>query len=99
MRVILALLMAMSLALSPSPAFSVPSGNCSMAGPAHVMPADHEDMGCCTADCRVSCPSALLPQAGEDRSGGPFKSGPVAPAAAGIMDSVDPAGSDPPPRT
>ena len=98
MRLILAILVALSLAASPSPAFTAPSADCSMPGAAEGMAPDHEEMPCCTSDCAVSACAAVLPDGDTGQASGAFKSGPVAAGAAGVLPAINPAALDPPPR-
>lgn len=98
MRLILAILIALSLATSPGPAFSAPSAGCSMPGAESGMAPDHEEMGCCTAECAVQCPSAVL--LGGDVGDAPFAfvAPPLEMRPTGALSSVNPSGLDPPPR-
>lgn len=98
MRLILAILIALSLVSGPSPASAAPSVDCSMPGAAEGMAADHEDMPCCTSDCVVSAPAALLPESDAERASPIFKSLPVVTAPAGVLAAINPAALDPPPR-
>ena len=95
MRLILAILLALSL-VGSGPAFAGPSSDCPMA---RSMPmGDHQKMGCCTPDCAVAAPSAVLPVA--DIGVPDLPESPVpALAPASALHSVSPAAADPPPRT
>lgn len=95
---ILAILIALSLVASPGPAFAAPSPACSMPGAGTGNPVDHDKMDCCTPDCAVSCPAAVVPAGNLP--------GPTAPPTGDLawapvatdLHSIDPAALDPPPR-
>ena len=97
-RFILAILIALSLIGGSGPAFAAPEPDCSLAEATMGSPADHDSMGCCTPDCAVSCPAALIPpeslpepsvQLTETRAWTP---------KASALHSVSPTAIDPPPK-
>ena len=94
-RLLIAILVVLSL-VGSGPAFAESSRDCAMAG---SMPmGDHQKMGCCTPDCAVAAPSAVLPVAEVGVLDLPEAPAPaLAPAAA--LHSINPAATDPPPRT
>ena len=97
-RLVLAILLAISMAMSSGPAFAGPSPDCAMARSSPGM-ADHQKMGCCTNDCAVACVPAVL---GADPVDLPSVEPSVAPAVvslAPVLTSVGRAITDPPPRT
>lgn len=97
-RFILAILIALSLAGSPGPAFAAPSPACSMPGAAVGNAVDHDTMDCCTPDCAVSCPAAVVPAGGLSEPSVALTSDKVSiPVVAGLH-SLNPAAVDPPPR-
>lgn len=98
MKLIVAILIALSLIGSPGAARAAPSVSCTMAGADEGMAADHEKMGCCTPDCATPAPAALLPS-------GDINSDPVEPVALlsgqsepGSLPSIILSTDDPPPR-
>lgn len=97
-KFILAILVALSLAASPSQAFSAPSAECSMPGADSGMAMDHEEMGCCTIDCAMGAPSAVLPGADAEAADIDPVSSPLAGPGSGVHPSASPAAIDPPPR-
>lgn len=97
-RFILALSIALSLIGSPGPAFAAPSPTCSMPGAAVGSPVDHDEMGCCTPDCAVSCPAAVVPaDALPEPTVVLTGDATWVPMATGLH-SINPAAVDPPPR-
>ena len=98
LKLILALVMALSLVGSPGQTWATPSVSCTMAGADTGSAVDHEKMGCCTPDCATPCPPALL--ANGLLNGGPLEPDALAvwlPTYAGLTSS-NPAAADPPPR-
>ncbi len=99
MKLILAILIALSLIGSPGAAIAAPSVSCTMAGADDGMAADHEKMDCCSPECATPCPSAVLPMSGLGEDGAE----PVTIAAwqpvAGSLPSILLSMDDPPPRT
>ena len=99
MKLILAILIALSLIGSPGAATAAPSESCTMTGADGGMAADHEKMDCCSPECAAPCPSAVLPLAdlGEDGAA------PVAiadwQAVPGRLPSILLSSDDPPPKT
>jgi len=98
LKLILAIVTALSLVGSPGQTRAAPSVNCTMPGADTGNAADHEKMGCCTPDCATPCPSALLPS-------GVLDVAPLEPAALAVwlpthagLTSSNPAAADPPPR-
>lgn len=59
-KLIVAILIALSLIGSPGAANAAPSESCTMAGADEGMAADHEKMDCCTPECATPCPTAVL---------------------------------------
>lgn len=98
-RFMLLILLALSLASGSSPAFAGRSGDCRMTGATHQMPMDHEKMGCCTPDCAVTCPPAMLPVSDMDMDQPPASATLPVMALAEAFHSLNPAAIDPPPRT
>lgn len=98
MKLIMALLIALSLIGSPGAARAAPSVGCTMAGAEEGMAPDHDRMSCCTPDCATSAPAALLP--GADVDGDAV--GPVAllntQPEPGSLPSIILSTDDPPPR-
>lgn len=66
MKLIVAILIALSFIGSPGAARAAPSVSCTMAGADEGMAPDHEKMGCCTPDCATPAPAAVLPGADVD---------------------------------
>ena len=98
LKLILAIVIALSLVGIPGQAQSAPSANCTMPGADSGSAADHEKMGCCTPDCTTPCPPALLPSGALDAA--PVEPGAIAvwlPTQCGLTSS-NPAAADPPPR-
>ena len=98
LKLILALVIALSLVGTPGQAQAAPSVSCTMPGADTGSAADHEKMGCCTPDCATPCPPALL-------SSGVLNVGPLEPEALAVwlpthtgLTSLNPAAADPPPR-
>lgn len=98
MKFVWAMIIALSLAASPSAARTPPSVSCTVSGAAQGMAADHDKMACCTPDCATPCPPALLPVAA-------FGHEPVEPLVSfewrppvGSFRSIKPSMVDPPPR-
>ena len=98
MRLILAILIALSLfggsaSASPVP---MPVADCSMGPGTPAMPHD-EDMPCCTPDCATPAASAVLPRM---MSMGALT--PIVPmvsrSTATLLLSINPSADDPPPR-
>jgi hypothetical protein len=98
-RLILAILLALSLASATGPALAGTAAHCPMA---MTGAGDHQDMGCCTPDCApdcaLVCPGAVVPSAGgvaaepQDRQSAAMR--PVE-----MLPSRGPGAADPPPRT
>lgn len=96
MRLFLLIWLALSLAAAPGPAFAAPAPDCGMASSDM---ADHQKMGCCTPDCALASPAAaVLPS---DLAFPAVDPQPRLTAAAPTeaLPSVNPAATDPPPRT
>ena len=98
LRLLLAIVIALSLLGSPGAARSAPSVSCSMPGADHGQAADHEKMRCCTPDCATPAPSAMLPN-------GSLGAASLEPAKIAVwipsyleLVAVNPAAADPPPR-
>ena len=99
MKLLWAILIALSLIGSPGAAQAAPSVSCTMAGAAEGMAADHDKMPCCTPDCATPCPTALLPLLGLDQeSVEPLAISGWRPASSSLR-SITPSMVDPPPRT
>ena len=98
MKLILAILIALSLVGSPGAAKTAPSASCTMAGAAEGKAAEHDDMPCCTTDCATPCPAAVLPLLDTDQD----SLVPLAisgwQAAPASFRSITPSMVDPPPR-
>lgn len=97
-RLLLALLLAFSLATASGPAFAVPASNCAMTKAPGGM-ADHDKMGCCGSDCAVACAPAMLTVDPIDLAAIEPSSTAAATQARGMLPSVSPLTIDPPPRT
>lgn len=97
-RFILAILIALSLIGSSGPAFAAPAPDCSMAGAAMGGPADHDDMGCCTPDCAISCPAALIPPDSLPEPSVLLTSARAWMPKTSALHSVSPTAIDPPPK-
>ena len=98
LKLILAIVIALSLVGSPGQARAAPSVSCTMPGADTGNAADHEKMGCCTPDCATPCPSALLPSGALDVA--PLEPDAIAvglPTHSGLT-SLNHAAADPPPR-
>ena len=98
-RLLLAILLMLSLAIGSSPTFAAQAGDCRRAGATRQMPMDHEKMGCCTPDCAVTCPPAMLPASDEGVGQPPSGDALRSIALAEAFHSFNPAALDPPPRT
>lgn len=98
MKLILAILVALSLIGSTGTAQAAPSISCTMAGADQGMAADHGKMGCCTPECATTSAAAVMPALGVCYEEGPPNGqfGPSSPATAlpSFMALMD----DPPPR-
>ena len=98
-RLFLAALCAIGLALAPTAVLATPSAmpGCTMDGHMPAKPADHSKMDCCTAACPLSA-AALLPEETADaaplRSNGALHDRALAKELASYVTS----GLDPPPR-
>jgi len=97
-KLILAIVIALSLLGSPGAARSAPWASCTMPGADHGQAADHEKLGCCTPDCATPAPSAMLPN-------GPLGAALIAPTKIAMwlpsyleLVPINPAAADPPPR-
>ena len=99
MKLLWAILIALSLIGSPGAAQAAPSVSCTMAGAAEGKAADHEKMPCCTPDCATPCPTAVLPLLDlEQDSMEPLGIADWRPAPTRFR-SITPSIVDPPPRT
>jgi hypothetical protein len=100
---VLSLLSALALALSPVAvnAASVgqgPMAGCDMHQKVPAKPASHGKMDCCTPACQAASPAGLVPQR-DASSGGAVRGTELhARYAAHRLDSFAPTGLDPPPR-
>lgn len=97
-KIIIAMLVALSLAAAPGSAFAAPSSGCTMPGAESGMAMDHEKMGCCTAECAIPAPAAVLPVDALEVSKADPVSGPSATLKANSLPSINLAAVDPPPR-
>ena len=97
-RLFLAILVALSLAAAPGPAFAGPVPDCAMVDAGSGM-GDHEKMACCTPGCAVICPTAALPTDGFQIPSIDQSSLPAMVPPAAELASADPAAADPPPRS
>lgn len=100
MRLILAILIALSLSLTGSPgaATPAPSESCTMVGAEGGMAPDHETMDCCSQECATPAPSAVLPLSSiHGESVQPVDIDQRRPSVA-RLNSVQLALDDPPPR-
>jgi hypothetical protein len=97
-RLLLAILLAISMAGTSGPAFAGPGTDCPMAHMSGGM-SDHGKMGCCPPECAVTCPPAMLAAVVVDLP--VIETPPIAVAmpAIGMPRSFNPAAVDPPPRT
>ncbi|ODP37427.1 hypothetical protein BFL28_17900 [Sphingomonas turrisvirgatae] len=98
MKLIVAILIALSFIGSPGAARAAPSVSCTMAGADEGMAPDHKKMRCCTPDCATPAPAAVLPGADVDEDA-------VEPVALlnrqpepGSLPSIILSTDDPPPR-
>ena len=98
MRLLLALLLAFSLATASGPAFAVPAADCPMTKAPGGM-ANHDKMGCCGSDCAMTCPPALLAAEPVDLVSVEPSSAPAETLPPSFLPSVSPLTTDPPPRT
>lgn len=97
-RIFFALLLALSLFGAPATAFAIPVSDCAMAKSTPGMVMDHEEMACCTVDCAIAAPAAVLADPALPTPQ-PLTSGSVAPELRlHVLPSVNPAAVDPPPR-
>ncbi|HYJ53652.1 MAG TPA: hypothetical protein VEW04_10825 [Allosphingosinicella sp.] len=105
-RIFLFVLLVVSLASAPGPAFAGAAADCPMAMASGMVGdgmAAHKDMGCCAPacapDCALACPGAVVPlvgaEVGQVRADG-LLSATWPPCA---LPSIDPGTVDPPPRT
>ena len=97
-RLLLALLLAISMAAASGPAFAGPAAACPMAQMPGGM-GDHGKMGCCPRECAVTCPTAMLAAIAVDLPVIEPSPLPVAVPAMELPRSFNPAAIDPPPRT
>lgn len=97
-KLMLAILIALSFVGDPSGAQAAPSVSCTMPGADHGAAVDHEKMKCCTPDCATPCPSAVVPST---RFGNEPMPGLAIAAAVSAIDglpSISHETVDPPPR-
>jgi len=105
-RLFLFVLLVISLASAPGPAFAGAAADCPMAmasGMSGGGIAAHKDMGCCAPacapNCALACPGAVVPlpgaEIGQVRADG-LLSASRPPFG---LPSIDPGAVDPPPRT
>lgn len=99
MKLILAILIALSLIGSPGAAIAAPSASCTMAGADGGMAADHEKMDCCSPECATPCPSAVLPMSGLGEDGVELVAIADWQPLSGRLPSILLPTDDPPPRT
>ena len=97
-RYVLAILLAISMAMSSGPAFAGPSPDCAMAHSSSGM-VDHQKMGCCTPDCAVACVPAMLGAAVVDLPAVEPSTVPAAISLTAVLASAGATATDPPPRT
>lgn len=97
-RLLLAFLLAFSLATGSGPAFAGPASDCPMTKAPGGM-ANHDKMGCCGSDCAVTCPPAMLTADPVELATIEPSSGPTAALPLKSLPSVNPLTIDPPPRT
>ena len=99
-RLFLAALCVIGLALAPTAGLATPSAmpGCTMEGHMPAKPADHSKMDCCTPACQISAAAALLPERVADAA--PLKSNGAlhGSAPAKELASFTASGLDPPPR-
>jgi len=102
-RLVLALLCAVGLALSPAvtagaAAASGAMPGCTMDGHMPAKPAGHSKMDCCTPACQITAAAALLPERNADTA--PMTAIGESPdsSVARELASFTPSGLDPPPR-
>ena len=103
-RLFLAVLCSLGLALSPavtSGAIASPTAmpGCTMDGHMPAKPADHSKMDCCTPACQISAAAALLPERIATDARPTANRALHAPPALARFASFSPSGLDPPPRT
>lgn len=104
MRLLLALLCVLGLALAPvtANASAVPSNGmakCMMDGEMPDMPADHSKMDCCTPVCQAPAPAAaLLPDSGASSGARTAPTVKLTGAPAKELAGITSSGLDPPPR-
>jgi hypothetical protein len=96
-RTIVAFLLAISMAVAPTAAFARPAADVPMANMPGGM-AHHDMMGCCGPDCAVTSPAAVLAAVAIDLSNVEPCSVPASAHATGLMPSLGPTATDPPPR-
>ena len=96
-RLVLAIFLIFSLAVTSAPATAAPSPDCPMATE-HSSPGDHEAMGCCTPDCAITCVPAALQPADIHLSEMAASFFLATPLPAKSLSSLTPAIADPPPR-
>ena len=97
-RLLLAILLAMSMAMASGPAFAGPSPDCAMAHSSSGM-VDHQKMGCCTPDCALACVPAMLGAEAVDLTTVEPNAAPAPVSLTAVLASVGLAAADPPPRT
>ena len=103
-RLVLAVLCSIGLALSPAAASGATTASstmpgCTMDGHMPAKPADHSKMDCCTPACQITAAAALLP---ERLAGDSLIRATAARHERGALvetTSFTPTGLDPPPRT
>ena len=102
-RLLLAVLCSLGLALSPAltaGAIAAPAAmpGCTMGEHMPAKPVDHSKMDCCTPACQIAPAAALLPApASTDARLGPNRGLHIRPAIAAVA-SFSPSALDPPPR-
>jgi hypothetical protein len=97
-RILVAFLLAISMAVAPTAAFARPAADVPMANMPGGM-AHHDKMGCCGPDCAVTSPAAVLAAEAVGLPAAEPCSMPAAARISGILPSLGPAATDPPPRT
>jgi hypothetical protein len=97
-RILVAFLLAISMAIAPASAFAQAAADVPMANMPGGM-AHHDKMSCCGPDCAVTSPAAVLAVEAVDLPAVEPCSIPAAAHVPGVLPSIGPAATDPPPRT
>ena len=100
-RLFVLIWLALSLAFASGPAFAMSKADCPMTAAHHMTKQMGKD--CCAPDCAPSCatacPTAVMPHPERTAASTLRNALQLAAWTANALPSIEPAGTDPPPRT